>query len=61
MSALEAIKGVAPCFAAREGLGVSLIGGGKGRARGPYQFYTGSGATSAGGGNRKGRFASGSR
>ena len=60
-SVLVAIKGVAPCFAAREGLGVSLIGGGKGRARGPYQFYTGSGATSAGGGNRKGRFASGSR
>ena len=38
-SVLVAVKGVAPCFAAREGLGVSSIGGGKGRARGPYQFY----------------------
>ena len=35
MSALEAIKGVAPCFAAQEGLGVSLSGGGKGIAKGP--------------------------
>ena len=35
VSALEAIKGVAPCIAAQEGLGVSLSGGGKGIAKGP--------------------------
>jgi len=35
VSVLVAIKGVAPCFAAREGLGVSLVGGGKGIAKGP--------------------------
>ena len=53
---VAAIKGVAPFFAAREGLGEALIGGGLGKAKGPYQFYTGSGAAAAGGGNRIGRF-----
>ena len=48
--------GVAPCFAAREGLGVSLVGGGKGIAKGPLPVSTlVAEATAAGGGNRTGR------